>query len=442
MDIKFFDDTLTLIGILDDYTACIFHPKWRSCGNFEIHTDVMDKRLFSVGNYIMLGTDGSKTGKIEYLSASDGDNGGVVLKGRTLLGMLTQRVTVPPEGYAYHAFHGVSEDIMYALVRANAVEAANKRRNFPFLITGESRGRGETLYYQTRYDGLLDALSALSDVSGLGFQIRLDEGQKKLVFEVLEGTNRSVRQKAVSPVMFSEKRENIYRREYTDNCSDYKNCAYTGGQGDGADRVIYVFGEENTGADRYELFVDARDLKEASQLPDRAAVKLSEYGRKTGYTPAVDSRGYGTGWKLGDIVTVQDVEYGVDSDVRITEIEETYDTGGYEVIPTFGTAQKTITQKIKENSSGLLVEGIKGDTGATGETGPQGYSLQYEWSSTRLGVKREDEAAYQYMDLKGDRGEQGPKGDTGAQGPAGTDGTRIIIAAIEPTGCEPGQIWI
>lgn len=60
-----------------------------------------------------------------------------------------------------------------------------------------------------------------------------------------------------------------------------------------------------------------------------------------------------------------------------------------------------------------IIEGIKGDTGdpgSQGEPGPQGISLQYRWQGTQLGVKREDEASYQYTDLQGPRGEQGIQG--------------------------------
>lgn len=36
-----------------------------------------------------------------------------------------------------------------------------------------------------------------------------------------------------------------------------------------------------------------------------------------------------------------------------------------------------------------------------------GKSIEYNWQGTRLGIKREDESTYQYVDLKGDKGEPG-----------------------------------
>ena len=36
-----------------------------------------------------------------------------------------------------------------------------------------------------------------------------------------------------------------------------------------------------------------------------------------------------------------------------------------------------------------------------------GMGLQYNWNNTSLGVKREDEENYQYVDLRGEKGEKG-----------------------------------
>lgn len=42
-----------------------------------------------------------------------------------------------------------------------------------------------------------------------------------------------------------------------------------------------------------------------------------------------------------------------------------------------------------------------------GENGADGISLEYNWSGTNLGIKREDEQNYQYVNLKGDKGDAG-----------------------------------
>ena len=56
---------------------------------------------------------------------------------------------------------------------------------------------------------------------------------------------------------------------------------------------------------------------------------------------------------------------------------------------------------------------LKGDKGDIGNTGK---GLEFNWNGTQLGVRVEGDATYQYVNLKGDKGEQGiqgPKGDDG-----------------------------
>ena len=61
--------------------------------------------------------------------------------------------------------------------------------------------------------------------------------------------------------------------------------------------------------------------------------------------------------------------------------------------------EKTFADYTKtEDLNDLLATGIKGDKG------DKGTGLEFDWDNTKLGVKREDETEYQYVDLKGDVG--------------------------------------
>jgi hypothetical protein len=55
-------------------------------------------------------------------------------------------------------------------------------------------------------------------------------------------------------------------------------------------------------------------------------------------------------------------------------------------------------------------KGDKGDIGQAGVNGKDGKSLEYKWEGTKLGVKKEGETNYNYVDL------QGPKGPAGSGG--------------------------
>lgn len=367
IEIRFFDPDLKFIGEEDAYQGLEFTTRWTKYGSFQIYVDKLTKQM-KVGNYIMLDNDRKKTGIIKRIECSDEEESGVpiAISGYTLFHLLTQRITYPPAGLAYHSFYENAEDIICSLVTANAVDAADKKRNIPYLEVKPSRKRGDKVYFQTRYENLDEEITSLCEASGLGVCITMNPEEQKLVFEVLEGTDRSANQTERPPMIFNVDYDNVNGREYVSDTTEYKNTAIVGGQGEGADRKITTVGDENTGMERYEMFVDARDIEDESALPDRGKSKLADYTCSDTYSSEVDASEYQTKWDLGDVVVTIDREYGVNMNERIVEITETFDENGYTVAPTFGTTQKTILEKAQESTSSsrqATVEGVRGADG-------------------------------------------------------------------------------
>lgn len=346
IEVRFFDPDLKFIGEEDAYQGLEFISRWTKYGTFQIFVDKLTKQM-KVGNYIMLDNDRRKTGIIKRIECSDEEESGVpiTIGGYTLLHLLTQRITYPPAGLAYHSFYENAEDIICSLVTANAVDAADKKRNIPYLEVKPSRKRGDKVYFQTRYENLDEEVTSLCEASGLGVCITMNPEEQKLVFEVLEGTDRSANQTERPPMIFNVDYDNVNGREYVSDTTEYKNTAIVGGQGEGADRKITTVGDKNTGMERYEMFVDARDIEDESALPDRGKSKLADYTCSDTYSSEVDASEYQTKWDLGDVVVTIDREYGVNMNERIVEITETFDENGYTVAPTLGTIQKTIMEK-------------------------------------------------------------------------------------------------
>ena len=68
--------------------------------------------------------------------------------------------------------------------------------------------------------------------------------------------------------------------------------------------------------------------------------------------------------------------------------------------------------------------------------GADGVSLEYVWDGTSLGIKRDDEQDYTYVDLKGakgDTGDKGDKGDKGDTGATGQNGRGIVSITVDST---------
>ena len=56
------------------------------------------------------------------------------------------------------------------------------------------------------------------------------------------------------------------------------------------------------------------------------------------------------------------------------------------------------------------IQGEQGEQGIQGTSGSDGVGLEYSWSGTSLGVKREDQVNYVYTPLKGEKGDTGDSG--------------------------------
>lgn len=199
------------------------------------------------------------------------------------------------------------------------------------------------------------------------------------MFKILEGRNLSVNQSLLPPAIFSPEFNTLGQLSYTESELNYRNFAVVAGQGEGVERRIITVGE-SSGFERYELFVDARDVSEETEreegvdpvprppheivedLTNRGNQKLAEYEQEIyleGQALTKSRLVYGVDYDLGDIVTLQNREWGVTLDARITEVKEIYEPGNTRVELTFGNNRPTLISKIKQELSGMQNEMVR-----------------------------------------------------------------------------------
>lgn len=138
-----------------------------------------------------------------------------------------------------------------------------------------------------------------------------ENGGFSLIFDLSEGTDRSVLQNENPHIIFSDLYNNLLSFDYTLDYSKHCNFAYINGSGEGAERkrTIFYNGDKIPQfLERYEISVDARDLSsevqingETTEIPineyiailkQRGAEKLVPVTEKSESTIAVDSRQY------------------------------------------------------------------------------------------------------------------------------------------------------
>lgn len=366
--IRFFNKDLEFIGEVDDFTSFIFERKWFTYSNFQLVVENFDKELFQTGNYIVVNNDPYRSGQIYSINTVDET---VTIKGFGIGFWFTNRITFPPNGRDNYTTNSYAEDIFYNVVYVNAINAEDPKRNFEDLYIKTSQSRGEKIAFETRYKILSDELETIAKTSRLGWNIKFDYKNKKFVFEGLEGVDRTVSQQDNPPIIFSKRYDNITESEYIKDVSEYKNCAIVAGQGEGAEREIVIVNNNLSGQDRKELFVDARDIEDGTNLADRGKSKLAESTIIESFEATIDTESYRVEWDLGDFVTILDDEIGVVSDTQIVEVIETYEDGVLTIEPTFGEAvsqfgdkfRQAINNPIYENTKSVISTTIPNSTG-------------------------------------------------------------------------------
>lgn len=362
--IRILSPTLDLQGEIDNYLSFSISRRYHSPGDFQLVTNrkVQNGDKLNINELIMLGADTRKVGIIRYKEIKTNDRGEEILtvKGNTLGTILKQRITIPPVGLAYDAKESNAETVMKHYIQRNCLDIPGME--FPMLTLASNQNRGENIKWQSRYKNLEEELELLSRLSNLGWHIYLDLELKRWIFDIYNGRNFSASQNINPPVIFSPDFENVKSQEYIHSLVHFGNYAIVAGQGEGIERDILMTGTEALGLDRHVIFVDARDIKDSTDLEDRGQSKLNEHKRLISFKSEILTTGpfkYEKDWNLGDIVTVKNRNWNITMDTRITEVIEIYEAGGLKLNVTFGDSLPTLTEKLKWELQEIKIESTK-----------------------------------------------------------------------------------
>ena len=365
------DTTFDSIGEVNQYESLIWPDKFNGFGTFELWAPITDEnsQYFKKGNILWCGGDNAAV--VEIVKSEIDENGTKTynVKGRTLEMLLTTRIIWG----TYNAVNKDASTAMYEIVNQNCVNPSNANRKIPYLKLAEDLKLGGKITYQKTGGEVYDSLSTIASTYDLGFSVLFKPKTKELIFEVVEGVDRTVEQSTNDPVEFSTELEDLLSSSYYTNDQDVKNVAFVQGEGSGSSRKSVISGEaDSKGFGRRELYVDARDLQSTSVdengeeqslspaeytqvLTQRGDDKLSECKTTETFEAQIRVFGdvqyeFGVDYKKGDKVTVRDNQLNVVVSARITEVQEEFDDE-YALVLTFGYSYPTIMQKVKQQIS-------------------------------------------------------------------------------------------
>lgn len=342
--INVLNKSLKQIDIIDSYSSLIWSMRFYLDGDFELCVSVNEKNIESLqeGHYITRDDD-SNVGIIEKIKiiADETGNEKMIVSGGFLPTILKRRIIENQT-----VINDTISNAIKKLLNENVIAPSNDKRKISNIAYVDN-------YIPTRIDAqytgknLLEVIEGLCETYHVGFKGYLDDGSR-ICFTLFEGVDRSYNQRSVPHAIFSDEYDNLISSEYTIVYADQITDALVAGEGEGVDRkTLWVSNGEHSGIDRYETYVDQRNL--SSNDGEISMVEydkqLTEAGMEV-ITPTIgifngtvlfDNLEFRKDVNIGDVCVVENRIWMMYMNTRLIEMIESVDeTGKYTLNPTFG----------------------------------------------------------------------------------------------------------
>ena len=351
---------ISLEAVCDSFSSLLWDIEYYKCGTFEVYiaTSSRNIEIFQTGRIVGRDDDKEHFGLIESVEletdSEDGDY--LIIKGRFLMCLLERRIIYPTLNFTKMTTYGM---IIQKAVENNVLVSGN--RLIPGLKLGEIQGTcwSQTTKLQISYDNLMEWVYTICEKIGGTANIRLSKTnteQYEMIFELSQGTDRSILQEVNPHIIFSDRYNNLLSFTYFTDTSVKKNYAYVLGKGEGEKRkrTTYFEGSEPSSLDRYEVYVDAKEISDEEQVDNETKpISETEYEEllkekgKQNLVPtktksesqiAVQSTQfqYGVDYFVGDFVTVEHHRFGIrQNKIQLVGMIESFDRNGRNLTPTF-----------------------------------------------------------------------------------------------------------
>ena len=343
------DTNLNFVAPLENFKSKIWTTRYYVSGDFELYipatADLIN--LIKDDYYITRDDDFTQGMIIKNIQiTTDIDEGNfIIVTGKSLKSILNRRII-----WTKTTVNGTVEYCVRKLISDNIINPTIPERKINNFILGAELGITDKMRAQYTGKNLGEVVSEICMNHKLGYDILLDLEEKQFVFVLFKGSNRSFNQNENSYVIFSNEFENLLSTTYTHSAENFKNVALVAGEGEGVNRKTCVVGS-GSGLNRYEIYVDSRDTSSESEsgtltddeyceiLSEKGSESLSEYVTVDYVEGDVETNHqweFNKDYFLGDIVEVVN-EYGQHMQPQITEVIESEDDTGINVVVTFAT---------------------------------------------------------------------------------------------------------
>lgn len=365
-------DNFEIEEIIDNYESFSMTINYKSVGEFVLQ---LDNRIDSAkelykDRIIQYGRSHRFVGIITRVQLSVDEEGNEIrtVEGRTIGDLLSRRVVWMPTDRSHRVmrYEGKSETIIKDVITDNIINPEDPDRKISNFRVKESKELGRDMFREFVFNNIEEVTEDLVSEENFGWEVYLDEDNGELVFDILEGNNYSVSQDENPHVLFSDRLGNIESQEFLDDESNHKNYLYLeyySSLWSNTPSDWTLMGEEGvSGIDRREGYTKA-DIYMPERIPPDS-LQLSVPPEEIGGWYLADKSPiqnfdakvidgqvftYGEHYDIGDIVSIENKDWGIEVDLRIISVtvESSGEGMDFDIYLTFGDKIPRLTDKVK-----------------------------------------------------------------------------------------------
>lgn len=307
---------LVRIDVIDSYKSLIWANRYGKVGDCELYVPATKKAFNTLKKgYYLLRDDDEMICQIKKVELdTDAENGNyLIVTGYDCKRFLDQRVM-----WGTRNCDGNVEDFIRSFVNqglgdpslsARQLKKANGQRLF---YLGNKANFKEVTQEQVSYANIGEKVREYCAKYEWGYKVVLSDDA--LYFLLYKGTDRS------DSVIFSDEYENLITTKYVEDDTNIGNVTLVAGEGEGSERSRNVSGYAE-GLDRYELYVDARDLSKTIKWSDLKAL----YPPRPSGVGSIQQRG--TSGAYYWVYTMDYIDISIVDNNQLTELKRVYPTG-------------------------------------------------------------------------------------------------------------------
>ena len=358
---KYHTPNLELLAVVDDFTSFSFTRSYAGIGTWQLVLDGHTLNANRIQDIDFISFENG-AGLVKKQTKSYTNNvAKIQITGVELKGLAARRIVLPPDGSAYLTLKAQPAQLIAQLITQTVAFPIDETRKINSTVINNSTVQQEEIEYSGRFSNLSEDITEIATTYNIGWTADIVDAT--IVWRIWDGVDRTAAQSANNRLILD------HNYGFMDNSSlttgyNTPSWALVAGQGEELDRAITYIDTGATGLEKYEVYIDARDVEDDSLLPQRGQEKLSQYTDNLNYTLSLSEfgmSGYGEIFNLGDIGSIRDSLYFTGLlDARITAITEVYENNHKKVSITIGYDQDDLKTAIKRNKS-ILTDEIEFD---------------------------------------------------------------------------------